>query len=314
MSKPDRYDIIGDIHGHADALTELLAHLDYSHDGVCYRHPSRQAIFLGDFIDRGPQQRETLNIVMAMVNNGAAQSVLANHEFNALAFHTQNPEKPGTWLRPRNNKNIQQHLAFLNEYLDHDLTDELDNVLDWFMTLPLWLDLNGIRVVHACWHKESANTLQPMLGENNTLTKALLIKASTQDTPEFIALETLLKGWETKLPNGLSFSDKDGNQRTAVRSKWWLQTPATLKEIVMDNRHTKAQIPDELQFSGSLPGYAPTEKPLFLGHYWLNGAPHPLTPNIACLDYSVAKNGKLVAYRWDGETKLQQEKFIWCRN
>lgn len=48
------YDLIGDIHGHASELVKLLAALGYSkHKGV-YKHPERQAIFLGDFIDRGP--------------------------------------------------------------------------------------------------------------------------------------------------------------------------------------------------------------------------------------------------------------------
>ena len=38
------------------------------------------------------------------------------------------------------------------------------------------------------------------------------------------------------------------------------------------------------------------EKPVFLGHYWMEGDPAPLATNIACLDYSVAKpGGKLVA-------------------
>lgn len=46
-----------------------------------------------------------------------------------------------------------------------------------------------------------------------------------------------------------------------------------------------------------------------MGHYWLEGTPMPLADNIACVDYSVAKNGKLVAYRWDGETILFQDKF-----
>ena len=40
--------------------------------------------------------------------------------------------------------------------------------------------------------------------------------------------------------------------------------------------------------------------------------PAALAPNIACLDYSVAKpGGKLVAYRWDGEQTLSGEKFEW---
>jgi len=48
------YDLIGDIHGHADALRRLLATLDYTRHQGGYRHSDRRAIFLGDFIDRGP--------------------------------------------------------------------------------------------------------------------------------------------------------------------------------------------------------------------------------------------------------------------
>ncbi len=89
------YDLIGDIHGHADALQHLLNRLGYSRQKSVYGHPERQAIFLGDFIDRGPQIRETLEIVRPMVDSGAALAVMGNHEINALAFHTPHPIKPG---------------------------------------------------------------------------------------------------------------------------------------------------------------------------------------------------------------------------
>ena len=57
--------------------------------------------------------------------------------------------------------------------------------------------------------------------------------------------------------------------------------------------------------------YPATEKPVFIGHYWLRGdRPELLAPNIACLDYSVAKGGYLCAYRWDGEQELSDEKFL----
>jgi len=72
------YDLIGDIHCHADALERLLRQLGYSRQKGVYRHPERQAIFLGDFIDRGPQIRETLEIVRPMVDSGAALSVMGN--------------------------------------------------------------------------------------------------------------------------------------------------------------------------------------------------------------------------------------------
>lgn len=58
--------------------------------------------------------------------------------------------------------------------------------------------------------------------------------------------------------------------------------------------------------------YGHHEKPVFLGHYWLKDEPQLLAPNIACIDYSVAKpGGKLVAYRWDGEKELNADKFVW---
>ena len=43
----------------------------------------------------------------------------------------------------------------------------------------------------------------------------------------------------------------------------------------------------------------------------LDGEPTPLSSNVACVDYSVAKDndGKLVAHRWDGEKKPHANKF-----
>jgi hypothetical protein len=70
-SKGAMYDLIGDIHGHADALQRLLKTLGYSRQKGVYRHTGRQAIFLGDFIDRGTKIRETLEIVRPVVEPGA---------------------------------------------------------------------------------------------------------------------------------------------------------------------------------------------------------------------------------------------------
>src|SRR5690554_7364177 len=94
-----KYDVIGDIHGHANDLIELLENLDYKKVDGCYRHAERQIIFLGDFVDRGRNQRKVLDIVMPMVNQGAALSVMGNHELNALAYHTNHPSDKEKWLR-----------------------------------------------------------------------------------------------------------------------------------------------------------------------------------------------------------------------
>ena len=66
------FDIIGDVHGEADALQRLLDNLGYAPVDGCWQHSSRRVIFLGDFIDRGPEQRRVLEVVIPMVQSGNA--------------------------------------------------------------------------------------------------------------------------------------------------------------------------------------------------------------------------------------------------
>ena len=80
------YDVIGDVHGHADRLTGLLRTMGYAETNGAWRCTGRQAIFIGDLIDRGTQQLETIDIARRMVDAGSAQITLGNHEFNAIAY------------------------------------------------------------------------------------------------------------------------------------------------------------------------------------------------------------------------------------
>jgi hypothetical protein len=50
--------------------------------------------------------------------------------------------------------------------------------------------------------------------------------------------------------------------------------------------------------------------PVIVGHYWCEGSPELFDPLVACVDYSVAKNGPLVAYRWSGETVLTTDHYV----
>jgi protein phosphatase len=98
------FDIIGDIHGCFDELTELLEKLGYviersipdvpSPSGLVegpvpplsgptftVTHPEgRKVIFLGDLVDRGPKTPEVLRLAMDMVSAGIALCVCGNHE------------------------------------------------------------------------------------------------------------------------------------------------------------------------------------------------------------------------------------------
>lgn len=42
----------------------------------------------------------------------------------------------------------------------------------------------------------------------------------------------------------------------------------------------------------------------------MEGEPAPLKSNVACIDFSAVKYGKLVAYRMDGEQVLSKDKFV----
>lgn len=316
------YDIIGDIHGHADALKALLSDLGYAERERVWRHPDRQAVFLGDFIDRGPKQVETVGIVRRMVDAGAAQAVMGNHELNAIAWFTKDPSNPGEYLRPHRStkygdKNYAQHKAFLDEV---DGTPAHQEIIDWFLSLSLWLDLEEIRVVHACWHQRFMDSLAPQLGDANCLTEQVLFDATREpeedaekDTPDFSvfkAAEALTKGIEIPLPKPHSFTDKDGHQRFRVRTRWWDSTALTYRNVAMLSDEERSTLPDE-----EIPTHVRlgqnAGKPLFIGHYWLTGTPRLLSDSVACLDYSVAKGGKLVAYRWDGESTLENSKLHW---
>ena len=130
------YDLIGDIHGHSVPLIELLTKLDYQLKDGAHHHPERQVIFLGYFIDRGPNQREVIDIVRPMIDKGRALSVMGNHEFNAIALFTPDPDAPGEYLRKHSDKNRDQTKAFLAAY---EGKDDYSELIEWFRTLPMWL-------------------------------------------------------------------------------------------------------------------------------------------------------------------------------
>lgn len=62
---------------------------------------------------------------------------------------------------------------------------------------------------------------------------------------------------------------------------------------------------------GRLDFYKPKEVPVFFGHYWMKGKPELQKSNVCCLDFSVAKGGHLVAYRWNGEQQLNKTGFVY---
>ncbi len=298
-----RYDLVGDIHGHADALHRLLNELEYAEFEGVFRHPERHMIFVGDFIDRGPHQREVLRIARSMCAAGSAKAVLGNHEFNAIGWATR--DKDGSFLRKHSLKNASQHAEFLSQIGEN--SEAHNAAIDWFRTLPIWLDLPGFRVVHACWHHASCVALEPFLDEAGRFTEEGVLQSYRQGSVAHSAVEILLKGPEERLPAGIDFLDKDGHRREEVRLRWWDQNATTFRRAALGMDGREDEIPD-----ARLPtDYRYREgKPVFFGHYWLKDRPEITAPNAACLDFSVAKEGYLTAYRWSGERDLTKNSLV----
>ena len=306
------YDIIGDVHGHADALVDLLTTMGYRKHKGAWRHRSRQAIFVGDLIDRGPKQIESVAIARAMVESGSAQMVLGNHEFNAIAYAT--PDGQDDYLRPHTDKNTGQHATFI-EAVGFDSTLHRE-MIDWFKTIPLWLDLGGIRVVHACWSNHHIGHLRPLVGDGDTLTEELVRAASTKGHLSYDAIETILKGPETSLGE-LHYVDKDDNSRHHARLAWWDESATSLPAAVLipdgttifDADGVPTSLPDEPVAEADRLTYV-SDVPVVFGHYWWTADRGITSDRALCVDFSIAKHGDLVAYQWDGEATLSESKIV----
>jgi hypothetical protein len=298
------YDLVGDVHGHADALHRLLKKLEYEVVEGVFQHPERQMIFVGDFIDRGPQQREALRIARSMCEAGTARAVMGNHEFNAIGWVIQN--KDGAFLRKHSPKNANQHAKFLSQIGEN--SEAHKDAIDWFRTLPVWLDLPGLRVVHACWHDASREALEPFLDDAGCFTEEGVLESYRHGSVAHSAVEIILKGPEERLPEGIHFFDKDGHRREEVRLRWWDPNATTFRKAALGMDGREDEIPD----SGLPTDYRyHASKPVFFGHYWLKDRPPEITaPNAACLDFSVANEGYLTAYRWSGERDLTKNSLV----
>ncbi len=304
------YDIIGDIHGHARTLKALLKKLGYSRARGFYSHPSRKAVFTGDFIDRGPRIAETLSIVKSMVDNRSAFSVLGNHEYNAITFLTRDGK--GSFLRKHTDKNYKQLEKTFKEF--ENIRETGFMYLKWLQTLPLYLEFPAFRVIHACWDFNLIEFVKNRL-ENELLTNEFLKKSVQNNTIEYEAVDILLKGKEAPLPKDTYFIDQNGGRRHSVRYKWWTEFKNKTYRSVAVN--FEEEVPDvevpQSVFKDHIP-YMEGQRPIFFGHYWKRGKPEILSKNVCCVDYSIAKKQKLAAYRFDGEQELCNDKFVYIND
>ncbi len=316
------YDVIGDVHGQADKLEDLLKHLGYERSGTSYRAPvGRQVIFLGDLIDRGPKQMRVLEIARGMVDSGDALCIMGNHEFNAIGYATEDPQNPGESLRPNRGtsvkcgKNREQHAEFLAQVGEG--SNEHKASIEWFRTLPPFIDLGGLRVVHGCWDDAAVATLQGVgwglpgayLSDELLMQIGRIVPAN-EETPLIKARKLLTCGLELALPEGKFIVGKEGHKFYDMRIANWRDWATELHQVALVPAGQEEMLKG-MEWPAGLVVSAIEGSPIFVGHHWFSGHPVIESPKLACLDWSAAKDGPLVAYRWDGEAELSNNKLMW---
>lgn len=84
------FDVIGDVHGCLTELRELLDQLGYqgitADEGQVSHPKARQAVFVGDLTDRGPDSVGTVRLVHRMGRDGAAMVAPGNHDDKLLRY------------------------------------------------------------------------------------------------------------------------------------------------------------------------------------------------------------------------------------
>ena len=328
-----KLDIVGDIHGEISALTELLSHLGYDENG---QHPeNRTLVFIGDFVDRGLSSPAVIRLVQKLMRNGRAVAVLGNHELSVLI----NDAKSGSswWFSERIEKDLAEGYGKTERLTD---PQERQQALDWLASLPLALEREDLRVVHAAWHQPSIEKLRHC---TNTTAEAYqqFEQASQQKLlqPEFAAcLQKELDQWEADFDNpkaampmleAVTQKDVDYQMNNPVRiltsgteekaaapffasNKWrfcnrgqWWQDYDDNTPVVIGH-YSRSLNPEKAHKKDAFEGYSPTA--------WVGK-----NNNVFCVDYAVGyrhldrkkgitdfrqSNFKLAALRWPERTLM----------
>lgn len=149
-----KLDIVGDIHGEYDALLNLLYHLGYNLDG--YHPEGRKLVFVGDLCDRGPDSPAVIYLVAHLVKMGNAQVVLGNHELNVLQ---NKPKDGGGWFFKEREPKDTSYEPFAR------VTErEREIIFEFLNELPVALENDELRIVHAAWDDESIDFFRNVKG------------------------------------------------------------------------------------------------------------------------------------------------------
>lgn len=281
------YDFIGDVHGKYSELTFLLLEKGYDVFGDSFYSTKRRAIFVGDFVDKGPESLKVLKLVKSMCDSGCAMAVLGNHDWNWIRFNTSNGN--GGYLREHSPDNLKQNKETRMVWKNAPESEKKE-ILLWLSKLPFWIKTASFGVIHACWDEKKMDKLQH---EYNVVSfddyhKILIKEGSNSEKIKQIdkAIDCILCGPEIPLPDDISFIDDSGKIRTKVRLKWWaLDKTLNLEEaIVKAEDWFEIGKLKHLTQPKNIFERKKNQPSIFFGHYALKKMEHNKMQNFYCLD------------------------------
>lgn len=124
---------IGDVHAHRDKLDHMLETCARYADGRPHRH-----VFVGDYVDRGPDSRAVIERIMVMTSRGDI-ALKGNHEVMLLAALSDADPDVRFWI---DNGGYPTLLSYGIDQIDARLIPA--DHLTWLRKLPPWYD-DGLR-------------------------------------------------------------------------------------------------------------------------------------------------------------------------
>ncbi|MDP6906901.1 MAG: metallophosphoesterase family protein [Candidatus Thalassarchaeaceae archaeon] len=138
IERGDKVWVIGDVHGHSDALENLISEID--------PNPGDRIVFLGDLIDRGPDSRMVIRIARKRADSFVLRG---NHEQMTMAGFGE--RKNTSWAPPLDwlfNGGKQCLDSYRNADGELNTEDWIEDVL-WMAQLPHLFVLEKWILVHA---------------------------------------------------------------------------------------------------------------------------------------------------------------------
>jgi protein phosphatase len=160
-SETGPFDVVGDVHGCADELDELLAALGYDRARLTH-DAGRRLVFVGDLVNRGPKTREVLRLVMPAVADGRVFAVAGNHDDMLARWLAGARVEETAGLR----KSITQ-LAGETDAFRREVQDFLDALPDY-----CWLDGGRLVVAHAGME-------EAMIGQDSAAIRDFAVQGKT---------------------------------------------------------------------------------------------------------------------------------------